>query len=278
MALFDVDLSNFDMISFKYKIRGAHKTYCAADWHWVNTGREKNALNLWLTHSGRGQVVQEAKTYKVQSGDCFLWRHGVPHDATHDPDHPLVVSWIVFECLDRQSRSCLPAEKELLRIHRQIHEPDFLAALMERSIEAFLGGREEQAAHWLDSSLREVARLDFPLQRSAGETVKLNEIDRISQKIRENPFQRFAVEKVAQELGCSLDHFIRQFRLCKGITPGEFILRCRIQTAADLLRYTTYSITDIAELLGYPDVYSFSKQFRKRAGQSPSAFRADHRE
>lgn len=277
MALFDVVLSNFDMIPLPYKLVAAHKTYCPSDWHWVNTGKETHALNLWLVHSGRGQVVQENRTHKVQGKDCFLWRHHEPHDATHDPTHPLVVSWIVFECFNTDGQVYLPEEKALPRIYRQIHDMDFLGALMERSIEAFLGGRQEQAVHWLDSSLREVVRLDLPLQRSSGEPIKLNMIDKISQKIRENPFERFTVEELADQLGCSLDHFIRRFRFCKGITPGEFILRCRMQTAVDLLQYTDSSVTDIADQLGYPDVYTFSKQFRKRIGKPPSVFREEHR-
>jgi AraC-like DNA-binding protein len=277
MALFDVGLSNFDMASVLYKIKAAHKTYCAPSWYWVNNGLEKNVLVLWLVHSGVGQAVVDTKKISIAGGDCLVWRGRESHEATHDPKSPLVVSWVTFECLDQDGRIFWPAEKDLPRFYRQIHDMDFLAALMERSIEAFLGGREEQAVHWLDSSLREVIRLDFPLQRSSDESIKLNAMDQISQKIRENPFERFTVELLAEELGCSLDHFIRQFRFCKGITPGEFILRCRMQTAVDLLRYTDSSITDIAEQLGYPDVYTFSKQFRKRIGTPPSVFREEHR-
>jgi len=273
MVLFDQGLSYFDMAALLYNIKSAYKSYCSADWHWVNNGQEKNAFVIWLVHSGQGQAVFKTRTITLGAGDCFLWRAREPHDATHDPNHPLVVSWALFEYLNPQGRPYLPADRDLPRFHRVIHEMDFLAALLERSIEAFLGGVHEQASHWLDSALREVLRLDLPTQRTGNNPFKPNVIDLISQKIRENPFQRFTVEQLADEFGCSLDHFIRQFRMSKGITPGNFILRCRMQTAADLLRYTDTSITAIAEKLGYPDVYSFSKQFHKHAGAPPSAFR-----
>jgi len=277
MALFDIYLSNFDMTTLSYKIRAAQKTYCLPEWYWVNDGAGKNGLVLWLVHSGIGRAVVESRKIQIRAGDCIFWRRWETHEANHDPNCPLVVSWIDYVPLDRHGRECPSCEKDQPRFYYQIHEMDFLAALMERSIEAFLAGRQEQAVHWLDSSIREVARLNWPVQRIAGESIKLNQIDRISQKIRENPFERFTVEGLAEELNCSMDHFIRQFRFCKGITPGEFILRCRMQTATDLLRYTDSSISDIAEQLGYPDVYSFSKQFHKRIGEPPSVFRQLHR-
>jgi AraC family transcriptional regulator of arabinose operon len=270
-------LSKIDMNRFSYEIIAAHKSYCAPNWNWVNGGQDKKRLVLWLVHSGAGQAVMESKTVPIHAGDCFLWRRWEWHDASHDPENPLVVSWIDFECLDRQGRSCRVSENDLPRFYRQIHEIDFLAALMERSIEAFLAGQEEQAIHWLDSSLREIIRLDLPYPRISDESFKRSEIDRISQKIREHPFERFTVDELAEEAGCSVDHFIRQFRVCKGVTPCDFMLRCRVQTAADLLRYTNSSIRDIAEQLGYPDVYAFSKQFRKRIGQPPAAYREEHR-
>ena len=48
-----------------------------------------------------------------------------------------------------------------------------------------------------------------------------------------------------------------------------------MERAGDLLRSTDSPVSVIAEKLGYMDVLSFSKSFRRHFGMSPTAFRKD---
>ncbi|MDP2022210.1 MAG: AraC family transcriptional regulator, partial [Hydrogenophaga sp.] len=58
-----------------------------------------------------------------------------------------------------------------------------------------------------------------------------------------------------------------------GVTAGQFVLRSRIERACDLLRHSRDPISEIALTCGYADQASFTRQFRKSVGLTPSAYR-----
>lgn len=59
----------------------------------------------------------------------------------------------------------------------------------------------------------------------------------------------------------------------EGIPPKEYILMRKMETAADLLAHTELSITEIANAVGFADVYGFSRLFRQKTKLSPTAYR-----
>lgn len=62
--------------------------------------------------------------------------------------------------------------------------------------------------------------------------------------------------------------FIKKF----GVPPVKYIIQLKINHACDLLRSERYSITQVAELCGYNNIYFFSRQFKEYVGTSPSVF------
>jgi len=67
-------------------------------------------------------------------------------------------------------------------------------------------------------------------------------------------------------------HFRRLFKNTYRILPVKYLNILRTGRAKDLLKQSIYSITDIAEMTGYSDVYYFSKAFKKMTGTSPSEY------
>ncbi len=65
-------------------------------------------------------------------------------------------------------------------------------------------------------------------------------------------------------------HFIRTFRQVFGISPYKYHLKKRLNRANDLLSSKRYSVTEVAYHIGFPDVFSFSKAFKKEFGVTPS--------
>jgi transcriptional regulator GlxA family with amidase domain len=91
--------------------------------------------------------------------------------------------------------------------------------------------------------------------------------------IRENPGQLFSVEALAERFHCSADTFSRLFKEIVHVTPKEFCIRTRMERAQTLLRESAMSIEQIASVLGYADVFFFSRQFKQRLGTSPLRWR-----
>ncbi|MBI3828138.1 MAG: helix-turn-helix transcriptional regulator [Planctomycetes bacterium] len=79
--------------------------------------------------------------------------------------------------------------------------------------------------------------------------------------------------ELARLAGCSPNYLSRRFKALYGATPIVYQHRLRMTTAAQLLQTTQYPIKQIAELVGFGDVYFFSRIFRKLVGAPPGRYR-----
>lgn len=91
--------------------------------------------------------------------------------------------------------------------------------------------------------------------------------------LAKDPSVSMTMPSVAQEIGMGYHAFRKAFTKHVGHSPKEYRIRRVIEKAQDLLMEPDYRICDIAFDLGYPDQHTFSKQFKRVTGQSPSAFR-----
>lgn len=81
------------------------------------------------------------------------------------------------------------------------------------------------------------------------------------------------VEDAAKILNISRAYLRNVFFQSEGISPQGYLMRLRMNRAAELL-LGDYTVTEIAAAVGYDDVLQFSKMFSKYFGLSPTKFRA----
>jgi len=84
-----------------------------------------------------------------------------------------------------------------------------------------------------------------------------------------------AIDMVALARACHLSpsQFRRTFRRLFGKSPLQFILHIRLQAAAESLRNSRRSVTEIALECGFNEPNYFARQFRQHIGVSPTEFR-----
>ena len=73
--------------------------------------------------------------------------------------------------------------------------------------------------------------------------------------------------------GVSYSYFKRLFIMKFNISPVKYITKKRISYACDLLVSNKYSVSDIASMTGYSDIYYFSRVFKENTGMSPSEYK-----
>jgi AraC-like DNA-binding protein len=81
------------------------------------------------------------------------------------------------------------------------------------------------------------------------------------------------LEMAAREAALSPYHFLRLFRAVLGVTPQQYLVRCRLRRAARLLAEGDLPVTDVALEVGFGDLSNFIRTFRRAAGVPPRDFR-----
>ncbi|TMM29417.1 AraC family transcriptional regulator [Polaribacter aestuariivivens] len=96
------------------------------------------------------------------------------------------------------------------------------------------------------------------------------------QFIEENLDTKLTLAIIAEKAHFSPFHFHRLFSLVVEETPNNFIIRKRIESAASsLLHQKEKTITEVAEAVGFGNLSSFSKAFKKFYGISPNKFKEE---
>ena len=81
------------------------------------------------------------------------------------------------------------------------------------------------------------------------------------------------IERLANRLEISVEHFIRIFKAEKNITPIKYLTNLRIQSAMNELLNTDEKLDIIANKSGFSNGNYFCKVFRKYIGMSPTEYR-----
>lgn len=108
--------------------------------------------------------------------------------------------------------------------------------------------------------------------------VRADHVIRAVRHLEEQPDRRHTTASLAKELGLSERHLRRRFQEAYGKTPRRFLTEVRMQRAEELLRKTQLGIEEIALAVGYPDLGTFRRIFKRAFGMTPSDFRTtrDH--
>jgi AraC family transcriptional regulator len=72
-------------------------------------------------------------------------------------------------------------------------------------------------------------------------------------------------------------HFSRYFKRTFGESPHSFVVRRRVELAAQYMLTTDAPLSDIALRCGFTDQAHLCKHFRQAMGQTPAAWRRAHR-
>ena len=91
--------------------------------------------------------------------------------------------------------------------------------------------------------------------------------------IYDNLHTKLSLSMLAGAAGLSESYFSRLFKREVGMSVPEYITSKRIEAASNMLRYTDYSVLDIAEYLCFSSESYFIKVFREHTGLTPKAFR-----
>jgi AraC-like DNA-binding protein len=103
------------------------------------------------------------------------------------------------------------------------------------------------------------------------------QMQRLRERLQAQASGRFDAAALAGNAALSISQCNRRFRASFGVSPKLYWQRHRLTLAQTMLSSTPDRVGQIAEALGFPDIYYFSRWFSLQAGLSPTAFRRQHR-
>lgn len=235
-------------------------------------------LELWFVWRGRGWMRTRTREFALRPGFCALMRPGGIYDAGQDDSAPLGIVYLHFDVL-RGGR----------RVPGRIFAdwPEFFDLTdvgywdaVTRRIVQLAAGDPATAAALLKGVLADVLKCPSLDERSPERIPSRHErrIAELTARLASDASDLPTVTDLAKQIGLGMGHFSRVFRRITGQSPKEFLIRSRLDRARHFLRETAMSVTEIADHLGYADVYFFSRQFKQKTGLSPLAYRMHRRE
>ena len=97
-------------------------------------------------------------------------------------------------------------------------------------------------------------------------------LERVIEAIHAAPGRDWSVEGMASVGAMSRTVFAERFRAAVGTSPASYVTEVRIRAAQDRLALGCL-VSEISRDLGYSSDEGFSRAFRRRTGQTPSAWR-----
>lgn len=91
--------------------------------------------------------------------------------------------------------------------------------------------------------------------------------------IHERFAEQISIEVLAAQYHLSRRRFSYLFQKQVGMAPSQYITGYRMRHAKDLLRSCGWTVTQVAECVGFTNAFYFSNQFKQYTGVSPTEFR-----
>ncbi|HWT73498.1 MAG TPA: AraC family transcriptional regulator [Mobilitalea sp.] len=232
--------------------------------------------------SGKGKYLIEGKEYDVEAGDLVICNPGVKH--THiiiNPKEPTIE--FISGFTDFHFKNMAPNSIELSDKSYILHTTAELKQEISKHCFTMIAEREGNQVgryfmfktHLMQMLLlvmREIADVENTEQKGYNfETYNKNyAVNRIITYLNENYEHKISLEQIAHNMYLSPVYISKIFKEETGESPINYLIKIRLEKAKDiLLNSDGGSIKNIANQVGYDDVYHFSKLFKKYYGISP---------
>lgn len=170
------------------------------------------------------------------------------------------------------------------------HNDEVLCDLCDPPLSSVIPGAKEvgyEAAMLLDAMMRgnnvpRGIRRITPIgvaTRLSTDVVAVDD-ERLKKAVRymqEHTFENIMVDDIVKFAGLSRTLFERQFKKHFGRSPYDYCLHLRFSKAEKLIVESKFSMSEIAERLGFSSAEHFNAAFRKRRGYPPGSLRKNSR-
>lgn len=283
-----------DKSSFSPYIRTAmHSTIDAS--HIIND-RVIFDYELIYVLSGICVITVENVPHTCKAGDVVFLRPGVTHRFEISADSDFVQPHIHFDMVySKESRQRFTSFKnrdkmtrhELSLIHEDVfaqidiptvfipQNPEEFKRLFFEIIDIYSARKYNYEIHYKAKLLELISCIleQFEDTSIACVSEEYNHIISVKNYIDHNFLSVITLDSLARQFYINKFTLMRKFKANYNDNIFDYYRYKRIDYAKQVLKTSAVSIGEIAELLSFSDIYSFSRFFKKYTGMSPSEYR-----
>lgn len=234
---------------------------------------------------GSMEIIEDGIPYRIMPDQVFFLKSGIHHWGNRSFE--IGSSWYYAHfycdapssCMEELPRgiyyderiSLKPSEKDryFITLPKLINceEKTQIKRNFEKMIEAHIHGNIPQTSIRLWQIFLECA------QNAQDDKVSNGYVEQIQNYVRQHYIDGFTSVQIQEACGLSYKYAGTLFKEVTGQTIKEYQCTLRLRKAEQLLKETNKSITEIAQLTGFSDVFYFSKIFHRKKGCPPGEYR-----
>ena len=218
---------------------------------------------------GQGTVKINGESFTPVEGDVYFLQKGGDHEYFSHNENPWIKIWfnvkgVLVDHLIQAYKLNNIHHIQKLDLSQQFHK--FLSNAQSKTLST------EEIFNLNSIIFHEIILKIF----TRSQAIKVNH-DPMAIKLKEyldkSILDHISLNKLSEIINRSPSQTIRIFKKNYGITPYEYLLNSKIETAKLLLLNTNLQITEISYQLKFADEHYFSNYFKSVVGISPREFR-----
>lgn len=230
-------------------------------------------------------MVDYAPAASLDKGECLFVRKGhvVSLVNSDEPSAATPVSvilslprQILFDYFKTLHHDDLPTLVEPSKsIHRVLHRSSLLTSLFD-SFKPYWQRAQTPEHHWLRIKVLEAIRMLLLVDAALYESLfdfngewRLDIMDFLEHNYRYD----LTVDDMAAYTGRSLATFKRDFARLTYLSPRNWLIERRLREARRLFPTTDWSVYEVMQRVGFKNFSHFSRRYRQRFGETPTATR-----
>lgn len=227
----------------------------------------RNFYFLHYVYSGRGYLLAEGKRHEIAGGQYFLIYPGQLAYYEADRKEPWMYRWVEVSgafCGELLSAAGFSKENPVLSDR---------TGEVGKAVAELTGAGHAEFSLIMGKLWGLVHAMTDGRMQDTGKGRGSAYVRKCENYMRMNLHKKIRVTELAAYAGIDRSYLSRIFREQKGQSPQQYLLKLKMETAAQHLKNKEISIKEAALCVGYDDPLEFSKQFRRHFQVSPGEWR-----
>lgn len=223
-----------------------------------NTTEEHSAINVeeYVAPKPRKQAINERRP-AIPTDLFAAWFEENDNVEPKEPETPTIADKTVV------------AEPVISKPEAETHSQTPTTPIIEEVIP----NKDSESKKETISTLTEEENTNVvePSELSKEDERFRRKLERIVNARMRNP--NLNIDVIASQFGMGRTNFYRKVRELMGMSPNDYLRKCRMERAAELLQSSDQNIGEICGMVGIPDAQYFSRVFKSYFGVPPSSYR-----